>query len=311
MKLEGWQLAQRQSLRLEVKVERSKLRIREFHKHLDGEVYVATSGGIDSRVLVHIVREVFPDTLAMHIDTGMEFPENRNHLKTMDNVTWIKPTINPKQVIEKCGYPVVSKMVAMAIHRYRNTTDPIQKKLRLYGGINPNTGRKQTMGVIPRKWHYLIDAPFKISEQCCDIMKINPAKKFTKKTGLKPILGMMADDSHNRKVMYLKYGCNSFEQNVQSNPLGFWKKEDIWNYIRLNKLSYSKVYDMGYDRTGCMFCMFGCHMEKPPNRFQKMARTHPSQHRYCMEKMGLRDVLDYMDIEYEPEPTIQTRLEDM
>jgi hypothetical protein len=49
-----------------------------------------------------------------------------------------------------------------------------------------------------------------------------------------------------------------------------------------------------------MFCLFGIHMESKPNRFQKMAISHPSQYRYCIEKLGLGNVMEYMKIDYKP-----------
>ena len=59
----------------------------------------------------------------------------------------------------------------------------------------------------------------------------------------------------------------------------------------------------GCKRTGCMFCMFGCHLEKEPNRFQRMKETHPRQYEYCMrpveEKgLGLDEVLTYLGVEH-------------
>ena len=55
----------------------------------------------------------------------------------------------------------------------------------------------------------------------------------------------------------------------------------------------------GEQRTGCMFCMFGCHLEKEPNRFQRMKYTHPKQYKYCMEKLKLKEVLDYINVKYD------------
>ena len=57
----------------------------------------------------------------------------------------------------------------------------------------------------------------------------------------------------------------------------------------------------GCTRTGCMFCMFGCHLEKEPNRFQRMKETHPKQYAYCMKPveeggLGLDAVLSYLKI---------------
>ena len=60
-----------------------------------------------------------------------------------------------------------------------------------------------------------------------------------------------------------------------------------------------KFYTTGAKRTGCMFCMFGAHLEKEPNRFQRMKVTHPKQYAYCMDKLGPREVLEYIGVPYE------------
>lgn len=43
-----------------------------------------------------------------------------------------------------------------------------------------------------------------------------------------------------------------------------------------------KYKTTGADRTGCVFCGFGFHLEKGETRFQRLARTHPRQYEYCM-----------------------------
>lgn len=53
------------------------------------------------------------------------------------------------------------------------------------------------------------------------------------------------------------------------------------------------------DRTGCMYCMYGVHLEKSPNRFQRMKETHPKQYDFCMNKLGIKEVLDYINVPYE------------
>lgn len=101
----------------------------------------------------------------------------------------------------------------MGVSRYRGTDSVLQKELRLYGGVNPTSGKKQHP-TISKKWHFLIDAPFKISEKCCDILKKEPLRTFEKETGLKPITGMMAEESAFRVQEYLHTGCNAFEKNT-------------------------------------------------------------------------------------------------
>lgn len=52
----------------------------------------------------------------------------------------------------------------------------------------------------------------------------------------------------------------------------------------------------GVTRTGCMFCLFGVHLEKHPNRFEKMRKTHPKLYDYCMNTLGIKQVLDYIGV---------------
>jgi len=113
-------LKQRQSLPLDIKVRMTQQRIREWVNEfgIDG-VYVSFSGGKDSTVLLHIAREIYPDMKAVFVDTGLEYPEIREFVKTFDNVDWIKPKMNFKQVIEKYGYPFISKEVSECVYGAR------------------------------------------------------------------------------------------------------------------------------------------------------------------------------------------------
>lgn len=292
--MKGWQLKQRQGLPLEIKERFSEVRIREWYEHWEGQVYISFSGGEGSTVLVDIVRKIYPDVPAVFVDTGLEYPEIKEFVKTIDNVITLRPKMPFYEVIEKYGYPVVSKEQSCAISRYRNTKDPIQKYRRLNGWPK---GKK---GMISKKWQYLIEAPFKISDACCDVMKKNPLDLYAKETGRKSISGMMAEESRGRKMQYLKQGCNAFEnEKPTSQPIAFWLKEDLRAYIKKYNLPYSKIYDMGESRTGCMFCMFGVHLEKGENRFQRMAKTHPKQYDYCIDSLGIGKVLNFMEIRYE------------
>ena len=299
--MELWQLKQLQSISLPCKVLRSQRKIREWYNHFGGQVYVSFSGGKDSTVLLHLVRSMYPDVPAVFVDTGLEYPEIVEFVKQHENVTILRPKMTFKAVLEKYGYPVVSKNVSMAVSRWRNTKSEKQKQYRLWGD-----GDKQA-GVIPRKWHSLCDAPFKCSESCCDVMKKRPFKQYEKKNGGKPFIGSMAVDSKNREQDWAQHGCNAFEKGApKSTPLSFWNESDIWAYLRENNVPYCKIYDPPFnaDRTGCMFCMFGVHMEKGENRFQRMYRTHPKQWKYCMDKLGLREVLAYIGVPCEPEPDL-------
>lgn len=285
------ELRQMQSLPLELKILKSQQRIREWYEHWDGNVAVSFSGGKDSTVLLHIVRSIYPDMPAVFVNTGLEFPEIVSFVKQTPNVTILRPKMPFTQVIEKYGYPVISKQQAYYIHQIRHTKSQYLRNARLYGN-RPDSSLK-----LSPKWHYMVDAPFKIHNYCCNVMKKEPLARFEGQGGTKPFVGMMAVDGQKRTMTYLKTGCNAFElKHPMSIPLGFWTEPDVWQYIRQLNVPYSSIYDMGYDRTGCIFCMFGVHLEPEPNRFQMLEHTHPKLHAYCMDKLCLREVLEYMKV---------------
>ena len=111
------ELQMRQALPLNLKISLTKSRIRGWvNEYGEDGVYVSFSGGKDSTVLLDIVRQTYPNIPAVFVDTGLEYPEIREFVKTFDNVVWLKPKMNFKQVIEKYGYPFISKEVAQTVH---------------------------------------------------------------------------------------------------------------------------------------------------------------------------------------------------
>ncbi|UZQ51615.1 phosphoadenosine phosphosulfate reductase family protein [Clostridium kluyveri] len=304
-----------QSLDLETKIKKTRLRIKEWIAYWGEEgVYISFSGGKDSTVLLHLVRSLYPNIPAVFADTGLEYPEIRQFVKSFNNVIWVKPKLTFKEIIEKYGYPVISKKTSKQIRRLQNPSEKnaASRKLSLTG--IKRDGTKSKMGKMPEKWKFLINAPFKISEQCCQYMKKEPFHRYEKKTNRHAFVGIMASDSRDRETAYLQTGCNSFKKNGNSTPLGFWKEEDIWKYIEKYNIPYCNIYDTGVKRTGCMFCCLGVHLEKQPNRFQLMQKTHPKQYQYCIsggkfvgEKLipykglGLAKVLDFLRVKYKEE----------
>lgn len=175
-------------------------------------------------------------------------------------------------------------------------------------------------------------------------MKEKPLDGYAKNTGRKPIIGTLADESQRRRKAWEKLGCNAFDtKKPRSAPLSFWTEQDVLQYIKKYDVPYCSAYGdivpiddgeqvegqlttfdilndysgtllktTGCDRTGCIFCMFGCHLEKEPNRFQRLKETHPRQYEYCIgggemvdgkwqpskEGLGLGKVLDYIGVNY-------------
>ena len=307
---ELWELRQMQSLPLAAKVRMTENRIREWVNEFgESGVYISFSGGKDSTVLLHIVREMYPDIEAVFVNTGLEYPEIQQFVKTFDNVTILRPKMRFDEVIKKYGYPIISKEVSKRVHwgkryleegkvgywAYQSLTQPVFTK----------DGKRSPYD--KHKYGYLLDAPFKVSDNCCKIMKKDTAHKYGKQTGRKPIIATMACESQLRKMSWLKNGCNAFDaKRPISQPMSFWTEQDVLQYIKENNIpiasvygdiisrdndgneysnelvSGGKLYTTGCARTGCIFCAFGCHLEKGESRFQRLKRTHPRQYEYCI-----------------------------
>lgn len=292
---------------LERKIRVTQTRIMEWYYHYGGNVAVSFSGGKDSTVLLDLARRAFPDIPAIFVDTGLEYPEIRAFVRTIPNVRWLRPKIPFHKVIEQYGYPVISKQVARRIY-YGNRGS--EWALRHLNGLNAN-GTPSKFNERYMKWRFLLDAPFDVSDYCCTVMKKQPIHRFTRETGCMQIVGTMACESVNRQSVYLRNGCNAFhKREPTSQPMSFWLEQDVLAYLRMTGLPYASIYGQivedsgklittGAHRTGCMFCMFGAHLERQPNRFQRMELTHPKQYNYCINKLGCGDVLDYISVPFQ------------
>lgn len=306
-------LEKMQSFSLERKIQIAQTRIIEFYTKLDGKVYISFSGGKDSTVLLDLARRIYPDIPAIYIDTGLEYPEIKEFVKTKSNVEIIRPELSFKEVIKEYGYPLISKHVAQCIWEYRRHPDGCRAK---YFDDESEYNKKYKGKYSLARWTYLRDSNIPISHKCCDIMKKKPAKKYEKETGRRPLLGTMASESIERRTEWLKKGCNSFEgRRETSKPLSIWTEQNILEYLDRTKIPYCSVYgnivkdQKGYyttnlERTGCVYCTLGCHLEKQPNRFQKLKQIHPKLYEYCMKPLdegglGLKDVLDFIGVKYE------------
>ena len=301
-------LSTMQAWPLERKIRVTQAKIIEWYQHYGGRIVISFSGGKDSLVLLDLARRAFPDIPAVFVDTGLEYPEIRDFVRTFPNVTWLRPKIPFPKVIERYGYPVVSKDVAKRIYYARKGSE---WAIRHLNGQNKD-GTSSKFNERYMKWRFLLDAPFPVSDYCCDVMKKVPLHRYARESGRMPVVGTMACESERRQIAYLKTGCNAFHtKEPKSQPMSFWMESDVLAYLRMTDIPYAPIYGQiiedrgrlittGVRRTGCMFCMFGVHLDKKPNKFQLMALTHPKQYDYCINKLGCGRVLDYIGVPCAP-----------
>ena len=226
---------------------------------------------------------------------------------------------------------------------------------RLNGELTDSKGNYSQFN--QEKYKFFLDAPFEISDLCCDIMKKKPAHDYEKETGRKPIIATMASESVMRTQKWLQDGCNAFNvTRPHSNPMSFWTEQDVLLYIKENARGMSSnayyrkamrygnkvvcrttgatalypfkecgvicsvygevvtdyeamgqcdnqmsfadfgIFDnerpllktTGCQRTGCVLCGFGCHLEKE-SRFLRLKETHPKFHNllYILKNNGV------------------------
>lgn len=317
-------LINKQKLNLDQKILISQTKIIEYYQRLDGKVYISFSGGKDSVVLLDVVRKIYPNVKGVFVDTGLEFPEIKEFVKTIDNIETIYPTDRNgkrrtfKDIICQFGYPFPNKEQAGYIYEYRTTkSDKLREKKKFEPKKN---------FCIANKNMYLTKTDFICSNKCCVAMKKNPFHKYEKRTGLSPIIGSLAEESLLRSTQWFKNGCNSYSDNKNiSNPLSIWTTQDILLYIRKYNLNYCKeiygdinenddgmLYLTKRDRTGCVFCCFGIEQDKV-NRFKELKKSHPKLYDYCIyggeicedgifrpnkNGLGIGHILDQCGVEY-------------
>ena len=314
-------LRELQSKSLEEKIQISTARIIEWYESWGGEVYISNSGGVDSTILSWLVHHIYPDVIDVYCDTGLEYPELRKFVLSKPNVIVLKPKMSFIEVIKKYGYPLISKETAYAIYSAnRGSLYGINKMKGLRTDGTPNSYYSSNV-----KWEYLVGNDIPVGNQCCYVMKKSVAKHYEKQSGKHPFIGTMAEESTTRKTAWIRSGCNAFYSDRPiSSPISFWKKSDVLECLYKYNIPYVKeiygdiVCENGIytttkqKRTGCIFCGFGCHLEKEPNKFQTLAVLEPKLYDYCMrggtydesgkwvpdKGLGMAKVLDFINVKW-------------
>lgn len=89
-------------------------------------------------------------------------------------------------------------------------------------------------------------------KQCCFNRKIEPLQRAF--AGLDAwICGLRASQSVTRTDMQI-FEWDNNNNIVKINPLINWSEEDVWDYIKANKIPYNKLHDKGYPSIGCQPC---------------------------------------------------------
>ena len=225
----------------------------KFNKIISKEYYLSYSGGKDSHLLYWFIKDYLKDKdiKIVGINTYMEHPEIRERIyKYSDKV--LLPTKKPFEIKEKYGIPCFSKEQDFYIYYYQNALRKGKKPSKTmlekingtyYTGFNISQNARN---------YVLSGQAHKITHLCCHYLKKEPARRFEKDTGLKPILGVKGNESGLRKKQY----TSCFTKDKKFTPI--WDLTDDLEdkiYEKYN-IEIPKVYKY-IKRTGCMGCPYG------------------------------------------------------
>ena len=89
-------------------------------------------------------------------------------------------------------------------------------------------------------------------KDCCRIRKIEPLNRAL--AGNKAwITGQRRTQSTTRAALDVQEQDEAHGM-VKFNPLADWSEDDVWHYIRSNKVPYNLLHDKGYPSIGCEPC---------------------------------------------------------
>ena len=202
----------------------------------------------------------------------------------------------------------VDEMIAAADYlRGLGVSDTVVLNLTMICSNN-RIGRR----FLPVQYRPLIDSEFKLSEQCCSVLKKVPIKKAEKEMGsLLPVTGEMAEESRDRMEAYRATGCNNFDgKRPKSKPLGPMTEQAVLNFIttrnipimapygELKQTKDGRYYLTGEQRTGCKLCGFGLMFD--PDRFIRLQKIEPNVVQFAFTSrerggLGYRELCEFLN----------------
>lgn len=225
----------------------------KFNKINKNNYYLSYSGGKDSHLLYWFIKEYAPefkDILVVGINTYMEHPQIRERIFKNSNKVLL-PRLKPFEIKEKYGIPCFSKEQDFYIYYYQNA---IRKGKKPSKTIKEKVERTYKTGFYLSKKasdYILSGKAHKITHLCCHYLKKEPARKFEKETGLKPILGVRGNESSMRRKQY----TSCFTKNKKFTPLWDLTNDLLDKIYKKYNIEIPEIYNY-VKRTGCMACPY-------------------------------------------------------
>ncbi|HEY0068835.1 MAG TPA: phosphoadenosine phosphosulfate reductase family protein [Chloroflexia bacterium] len=302
----GWRrLKLYQSLSLDSKIRYAQRMIEQVLARHKAPV-VCWSGGKDSTVLLHLVKQYVPDIPVVFNDTGVEFPETRVFVQSLTQAWNINLHVaRPKhgegfwEVSERYGWPILGKEQSANIERGR------RKVATELGGSN-NSHETRSNGFISLDQlqdiegldklsdmeRVLVSYDVDVSTRCCNFLKERPTKELELSLGVDcKILGIMASESRRRALLWIDHTDYFYNKRYytstqgiwKASPISIWLESDIWAYHERYNIPHCEIYDKGHDRNGCWTCAMGVKF----GQLERLRKSHPQLFDYLIVRRGM------------------------
>lgn len=244
---------------------------------------VSTSFGVDSVLVMYLVRKVIPRIDYAFNNTGVNYGEIAEVRKELSELWGIKKDIH----------------MLHAESSYWEITDK-------YGWNFGRKSSKKTNGKGLKN---------RVSERCCATLKHIPMMKGIQKFNWDMIFtGIRADESLSRSQSGKRDGISYTSKSwgtFRVNPILFWTDDMVWHVTKRENIPYCKIYDMvlyekdeyGNDtdkiiykpRVGC----WSCCLTAKYGYFRWLKEFKPKQFRFLMKDKKLGELLFRLHFGYE------------
>ena len=234
----------------------------EYIRHLagdknEGDMFVSFSGGKDSTVTSHLVRNALADKTIIHIygDTTLEYPTSEIYVKRFrkDN-----PTVPL----------LIAKNKDQDFNNLCEVIGPPARMLRWCCTVFKT-------GAITKK----VDSTFKNSKQVITFQ------------------GIRRSESAARSKYEKESNDSKIKKQLAVNPIIDWLDFDVWLYLLSNNVDFNDAYKQGFSRVGCWCCpnnstwseyLSSIYMNEKYNVFRNILYNFA-------KKVGKPDWKDYID----------------
>lgn len=268
------------------RIQKIKQIARDFN--LEDNAYISYSGGKDSTVLSWLIDKALLNNKIprVYCNTGIELNEVVNFVKEQQKkdcrIKIINASVNIKDALNEKGYPFKSKEHSHKVHLLQQGSNS-ESVLKYFNFIENKNSRFNCPKVLMYQRENKLN--FKISDECCKILKKQPLEKWSKENKKEiAIVGIRQAEGGQRAIVK---NCLFYHHDKlkRFSPLLPCDNDFIDYLIKTFNIEICKLYKPPYNfsRTGCKGCPFNIDIQKELEILKKYFPKEEKQCRYIFE----------------------------